>query len=100
MRDAERARRAIERARAAHRRAAEVLTVSAALAEAHASRAEAQGDPERAALEREIARRVRATVARLGDGGASGRRHGRLRPGASGDSRPLRRRNTDVIGRN
>ena len=69
MGDAERARRTIERARAAHRRAAEVLTVSAALAEAHALRAEAQGDPERAAREREIARSVRATVARLGDGG-------------------------------
>jgi hypothetical protein len=70
--DAERTQRAIERAQAAHRRAAEVLTARAALADAHAMRAEAQGDGERAAFERDVARRVRATVARLGDDPASG----------------------------
>jgi len=74
--DAERTQRVIERARAAHRRAAEVLTASAALADAHAMHAEAQGDGERAAFEREVARRVRATVARLGDGTASGPPYG------------------------
>jgi len=74
--DAVRAQRAIERARAAHRRTAEVLTVSAALADAHAMRAAALGEPERAAFEREVARRVRATIARFEDRAASDPRHG------------------------
>src|SRR4051812_45252190 len=59
--------RVTDQARAARRRAAEVPTASADLADAHAERAQAQGDPERAAFERDTARRVRAGPVRLTD---------------------------------